>query len=292
MEIRQLEYFLMVSKVNSFTRAAERLFVSQPAVTNAIRSLEVELGIQLFDRNQKQALLTVEGEIFCRHVTQLMDGISNTLTEINALKDLNKGALRVGLTPLGGIQPVVQLMSSFKESYPNIELLLKEANTQTLIQALVAEETDIAFILKEQDKLPGTIEAVPLTEQDLFVCCSKRHRLRRHNAVTLQDIAAERFILFEKSAQYRQIIEEAFASENIRPCIAMESNHVQTIKSLVAADMGISILPESMLDYNDNLVNIALTENLSVTPLLAYKSNRQLSHAAEAFLLLVERNEK
>lgn len=292
MEIRQLEYFLMVTRVNSFTRAAERLFVSQPAVTNAVRGLETELGIQLFDRNQKQALLTEEGEIFYRHVTQLMDGLSNALIEINALKDLNKGALRIGLTPLGGMQPVTQLLSGFKESYPNIQLLLTESNAQALIQSLVAEELDMAFILEDIGKLPGMIGTIPLQKQELFVCCSRRHRLRRHNAVTLQEIADERFILFEDTHQYRRILDRAFAAENIQPCITMESNHVQTIKSLIAADSGISILPESLLDYNDNLVNIALTGTPSVTPLLAYKVNRQMSHAAEAFLEQVERNGK
>ena len=94
MEIRQLEYFLMVSRVNSFTRAAERLYVSQPAVTNAVRSLEEELGIQLFDRSQKQALLTTEGKIFFAHVEQIMNGISNTLEEINSLKNLSDGSWR------------------------------------------------------------------------------------------------------------------------------------------------------------------------------------------------------
>ena len=86
MEIRQLEYFLMVSKVNSFTRAAELLYVSQPAVTNAVRTLEDELGIRLLDRSLKQATLTTEGKIFYAHVEKLMQGISNTLNEINALK--------------------------------------------------------------------------------------------------------------------------------------------------------------------------------------------------------------
>lgn len=102
MEIRQLEYFLTVTQAGSFTRAAERLFVSQPAITNAVRSLEEELGIQLFDRSQKQALLTAEGRIFASHVEQLMHGISNTLEEIRAIKDLASGVLRIGLTGLGG----------------------------------------------------------------------------------------------------------------------------------------------------------------------------------------------
>ena len=94
-EIKQLEYFLAVSETKSFTRAAERLFVSQPSVTNIIRNLEDELGIQLFERSQKQMLLTSEGRIFHSHVEHLMKGISHTLEEIAAIKNLNGGELSV-----------------------------------------------------------------------------------------------------------------------------------------------------------------------------------------------------
>ena len=86
MELRQLEYFLMVSDLASFTRAAERLYVSQPAVTNAVRSLEEELEIQLLDRSQRKVTLTAEGKIFYRHIQNIMQGISTTLNEINDLK--------------------------------------------------------------------------------------------------------------------------------------------------------------------------------------------------------------
>lgn len=136
MEIRQLEYFLMVSRVNSFTRAAERLYVSQPAVTNAVRSLEDELGIQLFDRNQKQALLTTEGKIFYAHVEQLMNGISNTLEEINALKNLSTGTLSLGLTPLRGIPPCLLLLKEFMESYPNIKNFILRGGNRTITKII------------------------------------------------------------------------------------------------------------------------------------------------------------
>ncbi len=130
MELRQLEYFLMVSKVNSFTRAAERLYVSQPAVTNAIRSLEDELGVQLFDRNQKQAFLTSEGQVFCKHVENIMRGVSKTIFEINELKNLNNGTLTLALTPIAGMGPIPQLLEKFRTKYPNIRiskfLLLKK----------------------------------------------------------------------------------------------------------------------------------------------------------------------
>ena len=112
MELRQLEYFLMVSDLASFTRAAERLYVSQPAVTNAVRSLEEELGIQLLDRSQRKVTLTAEGKIFYRHIQNIMQGISTTLNEINDLKSHNRGHLTIGVTPLAGITSTSRLRQS------------------------------------------------------------------------------------------------------------------------------------------------------------------------------------
>lgn len=97
----------MVREAGSFTRAAERLYVSQPAVTNAVRSLEEELGIQLFDRSQKLVTLTAEGRIFASHVEKIMHGITTTVEEIHALKNLTSGVLTLGLTPLGAMRAIV-----------------------------------------------------------------------------------------------------------------------------------------------------------------------------------------
>ena len=167
MEIRQLEYFLMVSKVNSFTRAAERLYVSQPAVTNAVRSLEDELGIRLFDRSQKHVLLTTEGKIFCAHVEQVMQGISNTINEINALKDLNSGVLRLGSTPFVGMASTVRLIKGFVESYPNIRISIREDTTETLQKLLLEDGLDMAILFEELEL--NALSYIELAREEVIV---------------------------------------------------------------------------------------------------------------------------
>ena len=179
----------MVSKVNSFTRAAERLYVSQPAVTNAIRALEDELGIQLFDRSQKQALLTMEGTIFRKHVEQLMNGISNTLEEINSLKNLSSGVLRLGLTPLGGIPACVLLIKNFIESYPNINVSIYESNTETLQKLLIEDKLDIAIVFSGCEN--NSITYIELAKQELTLCCNKQHRFRRYNVIDIEELKNE-----------------------------------------------------------------------------------------------------
>lgn len=189
MEIRQLEYFLMVSKVNSFTRAAERLYVSQPAVTNAVRSLEDELGIRLFDRSQKHVLLTTEGKIFCAHVEKLMQGISNTINEINALKDLNSGVLRLGSTPFVGMASTVRLLKGFTESYPNIKISLCEDTTDNLQKLLLEDGLDAAILFGKLEL--NALSYIELSREELIVCCSRQHKFRRFNSISTVELRDE-----------------------------------------------------------------------------------------------------
>lgn len=278
MEIRQLEYFLMVSRVNSFTRAAERLYVSQPAVTNAVKSLEDELGIQLFDRSQKQALLTTEGKIFFAHVEQIMTGISNTLEEINSLKNLGAGMVNIGLTSLGGIPSSVFLLKEFVESYPNIKISVREEGTEKLQKLLVEDKLDFAFVFSGEEK--SALAYLKLPPQELTLCCNRRHRFRRQNVLMFEELWSEPLILHKS-------IKENLA-KNFQNVVA-EISHVQTIKSLVSAGIGVSILPEEIFEQDDNLIGVAIEPPIYLQPVIAYKKNRKQSHAAEAFLASVSK---
>ena len=282
MEIRQLEYFLMVSKVNSFTRAAERLYVSQPAVTNAVRSLEDELGIRLFDRSQKHVLLTTEGKIFCAHVEQVMQGISNTINEINALKDLNSGVLRLGSTPFVGMASTVRLIKGFVESYPNIRISIREDTTETLQKLLLEDGLDMAILFEELEL--NALSYIELAREEVIVCCSRQHRFRRFNSISISELRDENLILPGHESSYRRKIDRAFAKENFKPRIVLSSDPIQMLKGLVAEDCGITLLPESLREFDQQLATVALEPPIYLRTLAAYKSNRHQSHAAEAVL--------
>ena len=286
MEIRQLEYFLMVSKVNSFTRAAERLYVSQPAVTNAVRSLEDELGIRLFDRSQKHVLLTTEGKIFCAHVEQLMQGISNTINEINALKDLNSGVLRLGSTPFVGMASTVRLLKGFAESYPNIKISLCEDTTDNLQKLLLEDGLDAAILFGKLEL--NALSYIELSREELIVCCSRQHKFRRFNSISTVELRDENLILPGREFGYRQKIIRALAKDNPEPRVVLSIDPIQMLKGLVAEDCGITILPESLCEFDQYLSTAALEPPLYLSTVLAYKTNRHQSHAAEAALNLAK----
>lgn len=286
LEIRQLEYFLAVSKTGSFTRAAEHLYVSQPAVTNAIRSLEEELGIQLFDRNQKLATLTAEGKIFSLHVQQVMHGISQTIAEVDAMKNLSSGVLNIGLTSLGGVPEMAELLAAFSQQYPDIQCNIKEGVSGDLERLLIDDQVDVALLTSESEG--KSLSYLPLPKQELVVCCSEQHALHRKNSVKLTELVDERIILLPTTCKYRQQVVDCFAAQDCMPKIAFEAEQVQTIKSFVAAGIGLAILPESLCREDRNLSLISLEPALYYQPLLAWKTNRHPSHALEAFLAIAK----
>ncbi len=286
MEIRQLEYFLMVSKVNSFTRAAELLYVSQPAVTNAVRTLEDELGIRLIDRSLKQATLTTEGKIFYAHVEKLMQGISNTLNEINALKDLNGGVLRLGSTAFGDTISSMQLIKNFIGSYPNIRISIREDSTENLQKMLIEDAIDAAIVFDGLEL--GTLTYINLSREELVVCCSRQHKFRRRNSIPIDELHDEKLILIGNDSVYRRKIGNAFSTAGISPRVVYESSRVQTAKQLAADDCGITTLPESLCEFDQNLATVALEPPIFLQTLAAYKTNRHQSHAAAAILNLAK----
>lgn len=283
MELRQLEYFLMVSDLTSFTRAAERLYVSQPAVTNAVRSLEEELGIQLFDRSQHKVALTTEGKIFYRHIQNIMHGISTTLNEIHDLKSRNRGHITIGVTPLAGIPSTTCLLAEFRTAYPNINISIAENNVGTLLELLHEDKLDFAFVFDLSEQEQARLHCLPLPQEELMVCCSRRHRLCRMNSVTLTALTEEAFLLMDTSCHFRQLVVKHFEEADSMPPVSMECPQVQLLKSLVASEVGLSILPACIIDRDTELSAVPLAPPIYLHPALVYKADKLLSHAAQAF---------
>ena len=284
LEIRQLEYFLAVCETGSFTRAAERLYVSQPAVTAAIRALEDELGILLFDRKQKLASLTAEGKIFATHVQQVMHGISQTLEEIDAMKNLASGVLNIGLNPFCALPDFCDIVKSFAARYPAIKIKLTEADDTDLINLLIDDKLDLAILCSSPSSNALSMQSLPA--QEILLCFQRRHRFHRQNSVTPAEFLPEPLLLPDADSTYRkELLRKLKLAADLQP--TLESSHIQTIKSLLSANLGLSLLPEPCCYSDTELATAAIEPPIYLEPCLARKEARHLSHAAEAFLACV-----
>lgn len=279
MELKQLEYFLTISKLKSFTLAADQLYISQPGITSAIRRLEDELGINLFAKNRKTAILTPEGQVFANHIERIMTDVSTALNKVEELKNLNTGMILIGISPSTSVSVASFLLAKFKNIYPTLNLVLIEDSSSNLKKMLEEDKLDLAFLILEH-----TIESlntIVLGKQDLVVGLPAFHLLKGKTSLSFSSLKNEQFVLLKDGCPIHQMILAEFQAANITPKISFESNYIQAIKRLVLCGAGITILPSEALENDTSFAIVPLENPLSFSIYLAHQKNKTLSCAAQ-----------
>ena len=282
MELRQLEYFQMASRLKNITRAAKRLRVSQPNITVAIKKLEAELGIQLFDRSQKQLSLTPEGAVFLDRVNTALRCLNDALIEVNDFKQLQKGVIKIGIPPMMGAFLFPKIFSGFQTRHPSLDVLLFEEGSIAIREMLDRDELDFGIVITS-DASPS-LNILPMTRSELVVCVPTSSPLANKAAISNDDIANSSLIVMKQGSYLRQIVQERLRSINVTPNIALESGQITTIKGLVAHGVGIAFLLDFIANDTDELRTIPLEEPIFVDVGLAWKRDRYVSKAAQAFI--------
>lgn len=282
MELRQLEYFQMVAKTNNITRAAEQLHVSQSTVTLAIQKLEDELGVLLFDRSQKHLLLTAEGQVFVQKVSDSLNLLQDGVAEINDYLQLKKGTLKVGVPPMIGSYLFPEILAGFKKYYPNLELSIVEEGSFDIRQLLEKGELDIGIVNLYQPS--PLLETLPISKEQIVACLPLNHALAGHSIISLTEIKDEPFILFKEGAYNRLILLNECKKHGFVPNILLSSDQIETMKGLVEKGVGICFLIEAIARKSQHYLVIPLTEPLYLDFGLAWKKDKYLSMAAQAFI--------
>ena len=295
MELRQLEYFQMASRLRNITRAAERLRVSQPNITVAIKKLEAELGIQLFDRSQKQLSLTPEGAVFLNRVELALRNIQDAVLEVNDYKQLQKGTIKIGIPPMMGAYLFPKIFSSFQRRYSHLEIFMHEEGSMSIREQLERDELDFGIIIISGAS--NHLQLLPMTKDQIVCCVPEDSPLAAKKSISLHDIAEENIIMLKEGSFLRQAILSRMKDENITPNIVLESNQVVTLKGLVASGVGIAFLLNMVVEDTPGVKAIPLVDPLIVDVGLAWKKDRYISKAAQSFIdfckdLLKERNAK
>ncbi|TCO70014.1 LysR family transcriptional regulator [Marinisporobacter balticus] len=286
MEFRQLKYFQMVCQLKNITKAAERLYVSQPSITNSIKNLEKELSIQLFDRSKKQFKLTTEGKIFLERVDVILKQLDDVISEMKDYKNLKKGLLSLGVPPIIGTILFPKLFANFKKIYPNIELQIAENGSVTSKEMLEKGEIDLSIMIVDQScKL---LDTMPILDSEIFVCLNKKHPLSTKKKLKLEDLKNEPIIMLKEGFYHRKKIFEHFKKSNIEPNIILSSNQLDTIKSLVINGIGISFLLKETVENNEHIASIPLDQSMPIKIALAWKKDNFLSMASKTFIDFVK----
>ena len=282
MELRQLEYFQMASRLKNITRAAERLRVSQPNITVAIKKLEGELGIQLFDRSQKQLSLTPEGAVFLGRVEIALRNIQDAVLEVNDYKQLQKGTIKIGIPPMMGAYLFPKIFSSFQRRYSHLDVYLHEEGSVAIREQLERDELDFGIII-----IPDTspnLQLLPMARSQIVCCVPEDSDLAARKAITLQDVEDHNLIMLKEGSFLRQTMLQKMKTAGFTPNIVLESNQVVTIMGLVASGVGNAFLLDMIVRDTPGIRAIPLATPIYVDVGLAWKRDRYISRAAQSFI--------
>ena len=282
MELRQLEYFQMVSRLKNITRAAHRLRVSQPNITVAIKKLESELGVQLLDRSQKQLSLTPEGMVFLKRIETALRNIKDAVLEVNDYKQLQRGTIKIGIPPMMGAYLFPKVFSGFRQLHPNLEVLLYEEGSLAIREKLERDELDFGIIIIPE--FAQSLNTLTMSQSQLMVCVAKNGELAKKTSISVEDIDESDLIMMKEGAFLREIVQDKLKSLKIFPRIVLESSQIVTIKGLIAHGVGTAFLLDFICKDSPEIKAIPLEEPVFVDIGLAWKKERYVSKAAQAFI--------
>jgi len=282
MELRQLEYFQMASRLRNITRAAERLRVSQPNITVAIKKLESELGIQLFDRSQKQLSLTPEGAVFLNRIELALRNIQDAVLEVNDYKQLQRGTIKIGIPPMMGAYLFPKIFSSFQKHYSNLEIFLHEEASMSIREKLERDELDFGIIIISGAS--HNLQLLPMAKSQVVCCVPETSPLAKKKSLTLADIASTSLVMLKEGSFLRQLVLQKLKDTGLKPNIVLESNQVGTLKGLVASGVGVAFLLDMVVDNAPGIKAIPLAEPIIVDVGIAWKKDRYISKAAQSFI--------
>lgn len=285
MELRQLYYFVKVAKKEHVTQAAEELHVAQSAVSRQIHQLEEELGVKLFVQKGRNLQLTPVGQLFLRRADEILHNLERAVQEIHEFLDPEKGEIRLGFPHSLGISLVPQVVASFRSHNPDVRFRFKQGMYPTLIRDLIKGEIDLAFI----SPVPNDIEQVTgkvLITEELFAILPSTHPLAVRDQISLEELKDDPFIMFNEGYSLRPLVMNACEAAGFSPKIAFEGEETETIRGLVAAGMGVSLLPKLAVEYISPLpigivkvVDPIVTRNIG----LIHRTNEKLPLVAKVF---------
>lgn len=234
MDLKQLEYFVRVAELESFTRAAAALGVAQPALSRQVRLLEVELRQSLLVRNGRGAVPTEAGKLLLEHARGILHQVERAREELGRVRGALAGRVAVGLPPTIARLLTVPLIHAFREVMPQASLSISEALSTPMQESLVSGRLDIALLYNASSG-PDT-ELTPLLEEDLYLVQARPARRSSPNreVVSLRDLAKSPLVIPSRPNAIRMQVEGALAAQGLRPTIAMEVDGVAAILELVA----------------------------------------------------------
>ncbi|MGL6337824.1 MAG: LysR family transcriptional regulator [Waterburya sp.] len=290
MELRHLKYFVAVAEELHFGRAAAKVQITQPVISDQIRRLEQELGVKLFFRTKRTVELTEPGKLLLKEAKQILERVEKAVSTVQKADRGELGSLIIGYTGPAFYTLLPKIIRSFRDRYPQVELVLKEICTNEQVEALNAEDIEVGFLHPPVD---GDFEFISIMREKMVLALPENHPLATLTKVPISKLSDQPFILFPRKvgpSLYNRLF-SLCQQAGFCPKVVQEVTPQPTMIGLVAAGIGVSFVSESL--QNLNRPGVVYRELDVVTPeleLVAAWKKDKVSPVLQKFLQIVRKN--
>ncbi len=289
MDLGQIEAFVQVAQLRSFSKAAEALFLTQPSVTARIQSLERDLGEALFERNGRGVRMTEMGAAFLPYARRALKALQDGRESIEGMRNLEIGSLKLGSALTVSTYVLPKILKKYTKAFPGVEVSVHTGRSEQVLQMVLQDEAHCAL---ERTVQHADIVTIPLYEDDLVLVAPPEHRFAQKRGATVEEVGREPLILFDKGSSYNALIQGVFRQHGIVPKTLMEMDTIEATKKMVEEGLGIALLPKVSTEREielGHLVTVAVTN--ATMPRrqisLIFRKNRKQPRAVAAFFELL-----
>ncbi|WP_406864480.1 LysR substrate-binding domain-containing protein [Streptomyces sp. HUAS MG47] len=271
MQLQQLQYFVAVAETRHFTRAAERVHVSQPSLSQQIKALEKELGAELFSRARGNIALTDAGEALLPLARRILADTDTARHEVQELVQLRRGRVRLGATPslCTGLLP--EVLRAFHDRHPGIRLLIEEGGSHDLVRQLARGALDLALVVLPLPTASPALTTVELFREDLVAVSAQGPAAA--GPVRIADLRDRPLVMFRHGYDLRELTVAACRAEGFEPSYTVEGGEMDAVLGFVRAGLGTAVVPRMVADAADLLVTPLAPPGLRRTIALAHRSD-------------------
>jgi DNA-binding transcriptional LysR family regulator len=285
MDFDQLNSFLEVAKHSSFSKAAERCFRTQPAISSQIRALEEEVGAKLFDRSGAKVTLTVAGKAFQTYADEALLALKSVKTSIAEMERTPRGEIVVGANEATCLYVLPEVFADFKRQYPKVSVSIQRAETAKTVESVIDQTVDFGVV--SMPVKDGRLAALPIHQDELVLITTAAHPLAQLSHVRLDEIVKYPLVL-PKLGRTRDAIDDVFEEARLKPHVSMELDSSELLKRFIAAGVGVGFIARSNISDEvraGTLVALSFVDPPMRRDLaLVHRKDKTLSRAARAFM--------
>ncbi len=291
MTINQLQYYVEIVNQKNFTRAAEKLFVSQSTLSKSVRALEREFQAELINHNAKDFMLTSDGMLFYEYAVKILDYFDTQTHELHQRLSTTHGLLNIGIPPTAGTTYFYSLIHKYREQYPDINLNLLEVPSQLILKEMDANRLDMGAVL---EPFPESSQYFvrPVCRSEIVLTVSKDHPLAGRESVSFSELRGEKFLMVSSDFTFHHIVLSLCGQAGLVPNIIFESSQWDLIYAMTNDNQGISFFPLLFLEkQNDTRLKRIHLENPEApwTLAIAYRKDKFVTKPMQLFLDLCDK---